>query len=63
MDRLRHIGDRHGLQSSRMPAHASAPNGAGAGSGRTVTSTAFSFYATKNITTIEGGAIVTKIRP
>jgi dTDP-4-amino-4,6-dideoxygalactose transaminase len=60
MDRLRHIGDRHGLQVIEDAAHAIGAEWHGRRIGSFGNLTAFSFYATKNITTIEGGAIVTE---
>jgi dTDP-4-amino-4,6-dideoxygalactose transaminase len=63
MDRLRHIGDRHGLHVIEDAAHAIGAEWHGRRIGSFGNLTAFSFYATKNITTIEGGAIVTESAP
>ncbi len=60
MDRLAQLRDRHGLHVIEDAAHAIGAEWAGRRIGSWGNLTAFSFYATKNITTIEGGAVVTE---
>ena len=59
MDRLAELRDRHGLHVIEDAAHAIGAEWHGRRIGSWGNVTAFSFYATKNITTIEGGAILT----
>ena len=59
MDRLAELRDRHGLHVIEDAAHAIGAEWHGRRIGSWGNLTAFSFYATKNITTIEGGAILT----
>ena len=63
MDRLRHIAHRYGLHVIEDAAHALGAEWRGRRIGSFGNVAAFSFYATKNITTIEGGAIVTESAP
>lgn len=59
MDRLGWLRDRHDLHVIEDAAHAIGAEWHGRRIGSWGNLTAFSFYATKNITTIEGGAILT----
>jgi dTDP-4-amino-4,6-dideoxygalactose transaminase len=59
LDRLAELGDRHGLMVVEDAAHAIGAEWRGRRIGSSGNVTAFSFYVTKNITTIEGGAVVT----
>jgi dTDP-4-amino-4,6-dideoxygalactose transaminase len=60
MDRLHRLRDRYGLHVIEDAAHAIGAEWHGRRIGSLGNITAFSFYATKNITTIEGGALVTE---
>ena len=60
MERLGQLRDRHGLQVIEDAAHALGARWRGRRIGAFGNLTAFSFYVTKNITTIEGGALVTE---
>ncbi len=60
MERLAELRDRHGLQVIEDAAHAIGAEWRGRRIGSFGNIAAFSFYVTKNITTIEGGAIVTE---
>jgi dTDP-4-amino-4,6-dideoxygalactose transaminase len=60
MDRLAQLRDRRGLHVIEDAAHAIGAEWRGRRIGSSGNIAAFSFYATKNITTIEGGAIVTE---
>ncbi len=59
MDRLNALRDRHGLIVVEDAAHALGAQWRGGQIGTFGNVTAFSFYVTKNISTIEGGALVT----
>jgi dTDP-4-amino-4,6-dideoxygalactose transaminase len=59
MDRLAEIRDRHRLLVVEDAAHAIGAQWRGQPIGAFGNLTAFSFYATKNVTTIEGGALAT----
>lgn len=59
MERLNRLRDRHGLLVIEDAAHALGSEWRGRRIGSFGNVTAFSFYVTKNITTIEGGALVT----
>ncbi len=59
MDRLNAIRDEHGLLVIEDAAHALGAEWGGARIGSHGNLTAYSFYVTKNITTIEGGAVAT----
>jgi dTDP-4-amino-4,6-dideoxygalactose transaminase len=59
LDRLNEIRDRHGLLVVEDAAHAIGAEWRGRKVGSTGNVAAFSFYATKNVTTAEGGALVT----
>lgn len=59
MDRLNAIRDKHGLAVVEDAAHAIGARWNGTPIGAFGNLTAYSFYPTKNITTIEGGAILT----
>ena len=59
MDRLTAFRDRHGLLVVEDAAHALGAEWAGRRIGGHGHLTAYSFYVTKNITTIEGGALAT----
>ena len=59
MDRLNAIRDRHGLVVIEDAAHAIGAEWRGRRIGAFGNPTAFSFYVTKNISTVEGGAVVT----
>jgi len=60
MDRLSDLRDRHGLFVVEDAAHALGAQWRGRMIGSFGNLTAFSFYVTKNLTTIEGGALVTE---
>jgi dTDP-4-amino-4,6-dideoxygalactose transaminase len=60
MDRLAALRDRHGLFVVEDAAHAIGAEWGGRKIGSWGNLAAFSFYVTKNITTIEGGALVTE---
>lgn len=60
LDRLAAIRDRHGLLVIEDAAHAIGAEYGGKRIGAHGNVTAFSFYVTKNISTIEGGALVTE---
>ena len=60
MDRLNELRDRHGLIVIEDAAHAIGSEWRGTQIGAFGNVTAYSFYVTKNITTIEGGALVTE---
>jgi dTDP-4-amino-4,6-dideoxygalactose transaminase len=59
MDALRGLADRHGLVMIEDAAHAIEATYRGRRMGADSTAAAFSFYATKNITTGEGGMLIT----
>jgi dTDP-4-amino-4,6-dideoxygalactose transaminase len=59
MDRLAVLRDRHGLHVIEDAAHAIGAEWRGRKIGAFGNLTAFSFYVTKNISTIEGGALAT----
>lgn len=59
LDRLTELGNRHGLAIVEDAAHALGTEWRGARVGGHGHLTAYSFYVTKNITTIEGGALAT----
>src|SRR5262249_56918940 len=59
MDRVNELRDRHGLLVVEDAAHAIGAEWRGRRIGAYGNLTAFSFYATKNITTAEGGALAT----
>jgi dTDP-4-amino-4,6-dideoxygalactose transaminase len=59
MDRLAELRDRRGLRVVEDAAHALGAEWNGTSIGGMGNLCAFSFYVTKNITTIEGGALVT----
>jgi dTDP-4-amino-4,6-dideoxygalactose transaminase len=59
MDRLNALRDRHGLLVVEDAAHALGARFNGRQIGSFGNVTAFSFYVTKNVTTIEGGAVLT----
>jgi len=59
MDRLAELRDRHGLTVIEDAAHAIGTEWRGKQIGSFGNITAFSFYVTKNISTIEGGALLT----
>lgn len=59
LDRLARLRDKHGLQVIEDAAHAIGAEWGGRRIGAHGNLTAFSFYPTKNITTIEGGAVAT----
>lgn len=59
MERLGELRDRHGLDVIEDAAHALGAEWRGQRIGAFGNLAAFSFYVTKNITTIEGGALVT----
>jgi len=59
MDRLAEFRDRHGVFVVEDAAHALGAEWRGRKIGAFGNLAAFSFYVTKNITTIEGGALVT----
>ncbi len=60
MDRLNALRDRHGLLVIEDAAHAIGAAWGGRRIGSFGNVTAFSFYVTKNISTIEGGALLTQ---
>jgi dTDP-4-amino-4,6-dideoxygalactose transaminase len=60
MDRLNGLRDRHGLLVIEDAAHAIGSEWRGRRIGTFGNVAAFSFYVTKNISTIEGGALVTE---
>ncbi len=60
MDRLAALRDRYGLTVIEDAAHAIGAQWRGRRIGAFGNVTAFSFYVTKNVTTIEGGALVTE---
>jgi len=60
MDALRDLADRHGLLIIEDAAHAIEATYRGRRMGADSTAAAFSFYATKNITTGEGGMLITR---
>jgi dTDP-4-amino-4,6-dideoxygalactose transaminase len=60
MDRLNALRDRDGLLVIEDAAHAIGAEWAGRRIGSHGNLTAFSFYVTKNITTVEGGALATE---
>jgi dTDP-4-amino-4,6-dideoxygalactose transaminase len=60
MDRLQAIRDRHGIHVIEDAAHAIGTEWHGKRIGAMGNLAAFSFYVTKNITSIEGGALVTE---
>jgi dTDP-4-amino-4,6-dideoxygalactose transaminase len=60
LDRLAEMRDRHGLFVVEDAAHAIGAEWKGRKIGSLGNLTAFSFYVTKNITTIEGGALATE---
>ena len=60
MDALRALAERHGLVMIEDAAHAIEATYRGRRMGADSTVAAFSFYATKNITTGEGGMLVTR---
>ena len=59
MDRLASMRDRHGIKVVEDAAHAVGAEWHGKRIGGMGNICAFSFYVTKNITTIEGGAVLT----
>ena len=59
MAKLASIAERHGLEIVEDAAHALPAEAGGKRIGTIGTATAFSFYATKNLTTGEGGMITT----
>ncbi len=59
MEHLNDLRDRHGLLVIEDAAHAIGTEWRGQRIGSFGNVTAFSFYVTKNITTVEGGALVT----
>jgi dTDP-4-amino-4,6-dideoxygalactose transaminase len=59
MDAIEEIATRHGLQVIEDAAHAAETSYAGRKVGSLSRFTAFSFYATKNLTTAEGGMLTT----
>ena len=60
MDGLKELADRHGLPIIEDAAHAIEATFRGRRMGADSTTAAFSFYATKNMTTGEGGMLVTR---
>ena len=60
MDRLARLRADHGLEIIEDAAHALGAEWRGRRIGAFGNLTAFSFYVTKNVTTIEGGALVTE---
>jgi dTDP-4-amino-4,6-dideoxygalactose transaminase len=60
MDRLNALRDRYGLAVIEDAAHAIGAEWGGRRIGAHGNLTAFSFYVTKNITTVEGGALATE---
>jgi dTDP-4-amino-4,6-dideoxygalactose transaminase len=59
MDALAAIAERHGLPIFEDAAHAMGATHGGRKVGQLSTAAAFSFYPTKNMTTVEGGLLVT----
>ena len=59
LDRLAQMRQRHGIEVVEDAAHAIGTEWRGRKIGSTGNLAAFSFYVTKNITTIEGGALLT----
>jgi dTDP-4-amino-4,6-dideoxygalactose transaminase len=59
LDRLAKMRERHGIEVVEDAAHAIGTEWKGKRIGSTGNLAAFSFYVTKNITTIEGGALLT----
>jgi len=59
LDAVAQLAERHGLQVIEDAAHALGAQWQGRDIGASGNVTCFSFYATKNITTIEGGAVAT----
>jgi dTDP-4-amino-4,6-dideoxygalactose transaminase len=59
MDRVNSIRDRHGVLVVEDAAHALGADWKGLKIGAHGNLTAYSFYVTKNITTVEGGAVIT----
>ncbi len=59
MDRLNAFRDRHSLLVVEDAAHALGAEWRGARIGSHANLTAYSFYVTKNVTTVEGGAVAT----
>jgi dTDP-4-amino-4,6-dideoxygalactose transaminase len=60
MDRLNALRDRHGLVVVEDAAHAIGAEWRGTRIGAFGNLAAFSFYVTKNISTVEGGALITE---
>ncbi len=60
MDRFREIADKHNLLMVEDAAHCIEGEGPGFSPGSLSDAVAFSFYATKNITCGEGGAVATR---
>src|SRR5438477_1323215 len=60
MERSTQLRDRHGIAVIEDAAHAIGAEWGGGKIGSFGNLTAFSFYVTKNVTTIEGGALVTE---
>lgn len=60
MERINAIRDRHGIEIIEDAAHALGAEWRGSRVGSFGNLTAFSFYVNKNITTIEGGALVAR---
>jgi dTDP-4-amino-4,6-dideoxygalactose transaminase len=60
MERLNRLRDQHGLVVIEDAAHAIGAEWDGRRIGSFGNLTAFSFYVTKNVTTIEGGALITE---
>src|SRR3954452_15332371 len=60
MDRLGSLRDRHGVAIIEDAAHALGSEWRGKRIGTHGNLTAYSFYVTKNVTTIEGGALATE---
>jgi dTDP-4-amino-4,6-dideoxygalactose transaminase len=60
LDRLNALRDRHGLAVIEDAAHAIGAEWRGQRIGSHGNLTAFSFYVTKNMTTVEGGALATE---
>jgi len=62
IDRVNSLRDRYGIAVIEDAAHAIGAKWRGTGIGAHGNLTAYSFYVTKNITTIEGGALATEDR-